>query len=54
MKKMIVIEACKSCDEVNLHYNSNKSECERKQRSIPDYDKIPTWCPLQDAPEEDS
>jgi hypothetical protein len=53
MKKMIVIDRCWQCKEMQSYIGS--SECIKDvPRVIPDVHKIPDWCPLQDAPEEDN
>ncbi len=57
MKKMIIIE---ECWDLKKHLKCSHliryrfyGVCEEKNKVITEYNKIPSWCPLQDAPEEE-
>jgi hypothetical protein len=55
MKKMIVIEECCECKHrrINGGPPDYRSHCNKENRTIPNPKKIPVWCTLQDAPEEE-
>jgi hypothetical protein len=52
MKKMIVIEECWDCPRHRMG-NARQGDCAEKERYVSNADEIPSWCPLQDAPEEE-
>jgi hypothetical protein len=55
VKKIIVIEECCECKHrrINGGPPDYRSHCNKENRTIPNPKKIPDWCTLQDAPEEE-